>query len=112
VRCLVSFRLEVEIVFESMIAALVCARKDNRHVELAPSLLLNPEWGLLEHCAESESVRIMLMTWERLTLLVLLERWMKVVDGLLEAIGDHFLALVVEQADLYAPRSHRETLHR
>jgi hypothetical protein len=54
----------------------------------------------------------MLMTWERLTLLVLLERWMKVVDGLLEAIGDHFLALVVEQADLYAPRSHRETLHR
>ena len=58
VRRLVSFRLEVEVMLESMIAAFVRASEDDCHVKFTPSFLLNLERWLLEHCAESVCDRI------------------------------------------------------
>lgn len=49
--CFVSLSLEVEIVLEGMISALVRTGKNDRHLELTPPLLLDAERGFLECCA-------------------------------------------------------------
>ena len=93
-RRLIPLALKVEIMRKRMIPTLVRARKHNRHVELSPALLLDPERWLLKR------------------LLVLIKARVQVVHRLFEAIGRHLIALVVQQPDLDAPAAHRETLHR
>lgn len=79
---------------ERVVAALVRARQHNRHVELAPALLLDLERRLLER------------------LLVLLKRRVQVVHGLFEARRGHVVAGRVDEPDLDGPAAHREALHR
>jgi hypothetical protein len=55
---LVSLRLEVQIVVYRVVAALVCARENNLHIELAPTLLFDLKGWLLERYAESALTRI------------------------------------------------------
>lgn len=76
-----------------MVPALVRAGKHDGHVELSPSLLLDPERRLLE------------------CLLVLLETRMQIVESLLKAIRRNLVALIVDQPDFDAPAAHREALH-
>jgi hypothetical protein len=49
---LVALRLEVEIVIQRVVAALVDRREHDAHVELAPALLVDAERRLLEDCAQ------------------------------------------------------------
>jgi hypothetical protein len=46
---LVALGLEVEVVVQSVLAALADGREHDAHVELSPALLLNAERRLLEH---------------------------------------------------------------
>ena len=45
---LIPLRLEVEVVLERVLAALVCCCEDDAHVKLSPTLLVDAEWRLLE----------------------------------------------------------------
>jgi hypothetical protein len=101
---LVTLRLEVEVVLERMVTALANTRQDNGHVELSPTLLVDAERRLLDDCSLSvfpSSPGACLSG--ALTVLVLLEGRVEVVDGLLEDVGHDLVALVVQQPDLYAP---------
>lgn len=126
---IVALRLEVEVVAQCVLAALVCCREDNCHVELAPSLLIDAERRLLERCRGLISVSL----WGRagragsvgarrtardtevpalvqlklarsvLTLLVLVKGRVQIVHGLLIDGGQDLVALLVQQPDLNVP---------
>lgn len=71
---LVALRLEIEVVLKCVVAALAYSRQDNAHVEFTPSLLLDAERRLLEHCAcVSPPALSPVLKRAVLTLLVLLE---------------------------------------
>lgn len=99
---LVALRLEVKVVVEGVLAALVRRREDDAHVELSPSLLVNAEWRLLERCTPV-SMHSCLCKCGAPTLLVLVKGRVQVVDGLLVDGGQDLGALVVQQPDLDVP---------
>jgi len=70
---LVALGLEVEIVAESVVAALADGRKHDAHVELSPALLVDAERRLLEDYAPLASMRSPSALCRAHTLLVLLE---------------------------------------
>lgn len=48
---LVALGLEVEVVCQSVVAALANCTEGDAHIKLAPALLIDAEWWLLEDCA-------------------------------------------------------------